>query len=41
VEGQRIYLRTCEPEKLATIVIDNEDLEAPSVVDRTDQRRSI
>jgi uridine kinase len=41
VDGQRIYLRTCEPEKLATIVIDNEDLDAPSIVDRTDQRRPI
>jgi uridine kinase len=41
VEGQRIYLRTCEPERPATIVIDNEDLDAPSVVDRTDQPRSI
>jgi uridine kinase len=41
VDGQRIYLRTCEPERLATIVIDNEDLDAPSVVDRTDQRRPI
>lgn len=40
VEGQRLYLRTCEPENLATIVIDNEDLDAPFVVDRTDQRRS-
>ena len=39
VDGQRIYLRTCEPEKLATIVIDNEDLDAPSVVDWIGQRR--
>jgi len=39
VEGQRIYLRTCEPEKLATVVIDNEDLDAPFVVTRTDQWR--
>jgi uridine kinase len=39
VDGQRIYLRAYEPEKLATTVIDNEDLDAPSVVDRTDQRR--
>jgi uridine kinase len=38
VDGQRIYLRTCEPEKLATIVIDNESLDAPAVVERTDQR---
>jgi uridine kinase len=41
VDGQRIYLRTCEPEKLATIVIDNESLDAPFVVARTDQRRPI
>jgi uridine kinase len=39
VDGQRIYLRTCEPEKLATMVIDNESLDAPTVVERTDQRR--
>jgi uridine kinase len=41
VDGQRIYLRTCEPEKLATIVIDNEDLDAPYVVDPTDERRPL
>jgi uridine kinase len=41
VDGQRIYLRLCEPETLATIVIDNEDLDAPAVVDRTQQRRPI
>jgi uridine kinase len=41
VDGQRIYLRTCEPEKLATIVIDNEDLDAPSVVDWIGQCRSM
>jgi len=32
VEGQRIYLKACEPEAQATIVIDNSDLSAPIVV---------
>lgn len=32
VEGQRIYLSTCTPEKYATLVVDNNDLEAPSLV---------
>ena len=32
VEGQRIYLSKCAPEKHATMVIDNNDLAAPFVV---------
>ena len=37
VEGQQLYLRTCEPQRAATIVINNEDLASPVVV--TDQGR--
>ena len=32
VEGQKIYLSECHPERLATIVIDNEDFDAPQVM---------
>jgi uridine kinase len=32
VEGQSLYLRTCEPSRHATIVIDNCDLAAPRIV---------
>jgi uridine kinase len=32
VEGQRLYLRSCQPEMKATIVIDYNDLSAPSIV---------
>jgi uridine kinase len=32
VEGQRTYLRACEPEAKATLVIDNNDLSAPTLV---------
>ncbi|WP_245477848.1 uridine kinase [Bradyrhizobium guangxiense] len=32
VEGQRLYLRSCQPEAKATIVIDYNDLSAPSIV---------
>jgi uridine kinase len=32
VEGQKLYLRECNPESYATIVINNEDLESPYVV---------
>ncbi len=32
VEGQRLYLRECEPKHYATITINNEDLAAPYVV---------
>jgi uridine kinase len=34
VEGQRTYLRACEPEAKATIVIDNNDLSAPMLIAR-------
>lgn len=30
-EAQRQYLSTCEPERRATIVIDNNDLAAPVI----------
>ncbi|WP_246783214.1 hypothetical protein, partial [Bradyrhizobium sp. CIR18] len=32
VEGQRLYLRSCQPEAKATIVIDYNDLATPSIV---------
>lgn len=32
VEGQRIYLRECEPKKHATVVVNNDDLLAPFIV---------
>jgi len=32
VDGQRLYLMRCRPEARATVVIDNADLAAPSVV---------
>jgi uridine kinase len=32
LEGQRRYLRACEPEKHATICIDNSDLDAPCII---------
>ena len=32
VEGQRLYLRTCEPERWATIVINNTDLASPEII---------
>ncbi len=34
VEGQRIYLRECDPMAAASIVIDNSDLDAPVVTAR-------
>ena len=33
VHGQRLYLAECQPERRATIVIDNNDLAAPYTVD--------
>lgn len=39
VEGQELYLRTCEPTRLASIVINNDDLGAPHVVPRGGGRR--
>ena len=32
VEGQRLYVQTCEPKRAATIVINNENLSSPEVV---------
>ena len=32
VEGQRLYLTTCDPERRASMVVDNNDLAAPFVV---------
>jgi len=34
VEGQQLYLRACEPWRYATVVINNEALEAPVLVAR-------
>lgn len=34
VEGQRLYLSTCEPRRHASLVIDNERLDAPFLVAR-------
>lgn len=34
VEGQRLYLEACDPESLATYVVDNVDLSAPYLVGR-------
>ena len=39
VEGQRMYLRACEPEEQATIVIDHNDLLAPVILARDDRMR--
>jgi uridine kinase len=33
VEGQKLYLRTCEPKRFATMTINNDDLLAPYVVE--------
>jgi uridine kinase len=32
VEGQRFYLETCHPSRVATIVIDNNDLARPHII---------
>lgn len=32
VEGQRLYLRNCQPEAKATLIVDYNDLSAPSLV---------
>lgn len=32
VEGQRIYLETCQPSRVATIVIDNNVLDRPRII---------
>ena len=34
VEGQRLYFRECEPKAYATVVVNNERLEEPFVVER-------
>lgn len=31
-EGQQIYIRTCQPEKRATVVLDNSDIDATHLV---------
>jgi uridine kinase len=31
VEGQRLYLRECNPEAIASIVVDNSDLARPVI----------
>jgi uridine kinase len=31
VEGQKLYLRACDPQQRATLTIDNNDLSAPSI----------
>jgi uridine kinase len=36
VEGQRLYLATADPERRATVVVDNEDLSVPRVVKAAD-----
>jgi uridine kinase len=33
VEGQRLYLRTCDPASLATVVLNNDDLVSPYFVE--------
>ena len=39
VEGQQLYLQTCDPKRAATIVIDYENLSAPMVVTSPLDRR--
>jgi hypothetical protein len=34
VAGQQIYLRTCEPGRYASVIINNEALDSPFVVAR-------
>jgi uridine kinase len=36
--GQRLYFRECAPWECASIVVDNDDLDAPFVVERGDRR---
>lgn len=33
VEGQKLYLRVCEPRRFATVTINNDDLLAPYIVE--------
>ena len=37
VEGQKLYLRGCTPERHATFVVNNEDLTAPYIVSRKER----
>jgi uridine kinase len=37
-DGQRLYFRECAPWEYASIVVDNDDLAAPFVVERGDRR---
>ena len=39
VEGQRLYLQSCQPETKATFVIDYNDLSAPSLVSEQFERQ--
>lgn len=32
VEGQRLYLRECNPQAVASIVIDNRDFARPAII---------
>ena len=32
IEGQKLYLSECQPESLATVVVNNSDLAAPYIV---------
>ena len=34
VQGQEIYLRTCEPKRFASVTINNDDLAAPYIIER-------
>lgn len=34
VQGQRLYLRACDPRARAGVVVDNTDLDAPRILDR-------
>jgi uridine kinase len=37
VQGQQLYLRSCEPKRRATVVLDNTDFEAPAITTRNDR----
>jgi uridine kinase len=39
VEGQKIYLRTCEPRRFATVTVNNDDLLAPYILGRAHVER--
>lgn len=40
VEGQKLYLQTCEPKQWATLIINNDDLTMPFVTDGASSRRT-